>query len=132
MPLYAQGLRQIIPQLTKEHPRIRGIFRLILSAVQYAHERGIIHRDLNPNNIMMNCDNEIVVSDFGLGRRLDASTSRVTQPHGAMGTSGYMAPEQYHEAEHADVRSDIFALGVILNEMYSGTTWVGFCRRLFW
>jgi eukaryotic-like serine/threonine-protein kinase len=125
MPLYTASLRKLIPTLVHEPQRIPDIFRQILDAVGHAHSFGVIHRDLNPNNILMNGDNDLVVSDFGLGRRLDADTTRATGTNAVMGTSGYMAPEQYSAAEHADERSDIFALGIILNEMYTGTTALG-------
>jgi serine/threonine protein kinase len=125
MPLYKESLRTILPQLVRDHSRIPGIFRQILYAVHRAHSLGVIHRDLNPNNVLGNGDDDVVVSDFGLGRRMSSDTTRATQSNARMGTSGYMAPEQYHSAEDADERSDVFALGVILSEMYTGTTALG-------
>lgn len=125
MPLYSASLRAVIPKVVHDHSRIANLFRQVLDAVQHAHSRGVIHRDLNPNNILMNSDDDLVVSDFGLGRKLNSYSTRATQSNARMGTSGYMAPEQYHSAADADERSDIFALGVILNEMYTGTTALG-------
>jgi len=125
MPLYKGSLSAILPELVSDHSRIPRVFRQVVGAVHRAHSLGVIHRDLNPNNILGNGDDDVVVSDFGLGRRMSSDTTRATQSDARMGTSGYMAPEQYHSAEDADERSDIFALGVILNEMYTGTTTLG-------
>jgi serine/threonine protein kinase len=125
MPLYNGSLRAVLPELVRDHSRISNIFRQVVDAVNHAHSLGVIHRDLNPNNILRNSDDDLVVSDFGLGRRLNSESTRATQSNARMGTSGYMAPEQYHSAEDADERSDIFALGVILNEMHTGTTALG-------
>ena len=125
MPLYSWSLRTVLPKLVRDHTRIPNIFRQVVDAVDRAHSLMVLHRDLNPNNILMNGDDDVVVSDFGLGRRMGSDTTRATQTNARMGTSGYMAPEQYHSAEDADERSDIFALGVILNEMYTGTTGLG-------
>lgn len=125
MPLYKGSLRTILPELVRDHSRIPIVFRQVADAVHRAHSLGVIHRDLNPNNILGNGDDDVVVSDFGLGRRMNSDTTRATQSNARMGTSGYMAPEQYHSAEDADERSDVFALGVILNEMYTGTTALG-------
>ena len=125
MPLYSSSLRSVLPELVRDHSRIPNIFRQVVDAVDRAHSLRVLHRDLNPNNILMNGDDDVVVSDFGLGRRIGSDTTRATQTNARMGTSGYMAPEQYHSAEDADERSDVFALGVILNEMYTGTTGLG-------
>lgn len=120
MPLYRTSLRELLPQLAGDRQRIATIFGAVLGGIQYAHEQGIIHRDLKPENILLNDDETVVVSDFGLGRALDAMTSRATGSGAWIGTLGYMAPEQATDAANADARSDIFALGRMLYELLTG------------
>lgn len=120
MPLYKRSLRDEFPAIVNDEGRIRTIFGAILEGVQYAHEQGIIHRDLKPHNVLLNSDEELVLSDFGLGRALDALTTRATVTGDRFGTPGYTAPEQAVDAKNADERSDIFALGRILYELYTG------------
>ncbi|MDD5089453.1 MAG: serine/threonine-protein kinase [Candidatus Wallbacteria bacterium] len=102
--------------------KTRIIFRSILGAMTYAHEQGIIHRDLKPENIMVNHKDSVKIMDFGLAKEMGATT--MTQAGETFGTLYYMPPEQVRGSE-VDTRADIYALGVILYEMLSGT--VPFC-----
>lgn len=88
--------------------------------MEYAHSEGIIHRDLKPENILMNNDDDVVVTDFGLGRKLDSDSTRHTITRFRMGTFLNMAREQMTDAKNAAERSDIFSLGRILLEMFAG------------
>jgi serine/threonine protein kinase len=120
MPLYRRSLEAELPALVADEERIKKIFGSILDGVEYAHGEGIIHRDLKPDNVLMNNDDDVVVSDFGLGRILDAESTRRTQSGERMGTQFYMAPEQWSSAKQADERSDIYTIGRILYALYTG------------
>ena len=125
MPLFRASLREQIPQIVGDTDRIRKIFTAVLDAVEYAHGQGIIHRDLKPENVLMNSDEDVVVSDFGLGRDFDAESTRQTQTGFGLGTPLYMAPEQFSDAKNCCSASDIYACGRILLELYSGTLTLG-------
>jgi serine/threonine-protein kinase len=92
----------------------------ISRAVHYAHERGILHRDLKPGNILLDEAGEPLVSDFGLAKFLD-SQGGMTQTGQQMGTPAYMAPEQTSSgAGKITEKADIWALGVMLYELLTG------------
>ncbi|HBE68939.1 MAG TPA: hypothetical protein DDW52_12395 [Planctomycetaceae bacterium] len=120
MPRYNHTLYTEIPNLKGDSDRVAAIFAEILSGMEYAHGEGVIHRDLKPENILMNDDDDLVITDFGLGRALDSESTRNTITGFGMGTFLYMAPEQMTNAKHADQRSDIYSLGRILLEMHIG------------
>lgn len=92
-----------------------------------AHERGITHRDVKPENVFITRDGRVKLLDFGLARTLETDEGvaeaetrlDATQPNTVLGTLGYMSPEQVR-GERADARSDVFAFGVVLYEMLGG------------
>jgi predicted Ser/Thr protein kinase len=89
--------------------------RKICAGLAAAHDRGIIHRDLKPQNIMMNKRGDVVIMDFGLA----AIADQLSGAEARNGTPAYMAPEQLKGAE-VTTRSDIFALGLVLYELFTG------------
>jgi serine/threonine protein kinase len=95
----------------------------VAHGLEYAHKRGIIHRDLTPENILIFRDEDgtyAAIGDFGHGRLLDRDTPAITQTNQRMGKEGYVAPEQYQNAKSVDARADIYALGCILGEILTG------------
>ena len=93
----------------------------VARTVHYAHQHGILHRDIKPGNILLDTSGEPHLTDFGLARLVEVD-STVTETEQIMGTPSYMAPEQATDAKSADHRSDIFSMGRILYELYSGDT----------
>ncbi len=91
------------------------IVKGICDGLAHAHENGVIHRDIKPANILLNDKVVPKIGDFGLARPMGAGGSGLV-----MGTPGYVAPEVLTHPEHADRRSDLFALGVVLYELLIG------------
>jgi serine/threonine-protein kinase len=100
------------------HTEILSILDQVASALDYAHERGIIHRDVKPGNILLSDEGPVILSDFGLAL-LRNRVSQATLGR-SFGTPAYIAPEQAMDSRAAAPQSDIYALGAILYEMVTG------------
>jgi serine/threonine-protein kinase len=88
-------------------------------ALDYAHQHGVIHRDVNPSNIILLENGQVKVTDFGLAKLVSATSSDASQSGAFHGTLDYASPEQIL-GQRIDGRSDIFSLGVIIYEMLTG------------
>ena len=115
-----KDLRALIREKKKFAPEEAvDVIQQVCLALEAAHNVGVIHRDLKPQNIMQDRSGRILVMDFGLARTLEGDG--MTQTGALVGTMEYMSPEQAL-AKELDQRSDIFALGLILYEMLTGKT----------
>jgi hypothetical protein len=90
--------------------------------LQHAHERGMVHRDIKPHNLMLTPAGQVKILDFGLARFVSetSQTGALTQVGSSMGTPDYIAPEQARDAHAADIRADIYSLGCTLYSFLTG------------
>ena len=98
-----------------------AITQKVADALDYAHERGVVHRDIKPGNILLSERGEPLVADFGIALAVaHAGAGRITETGLSLGTPHYMSPEQATGDRDVDPRSDVFALGCVLYEMLAG------------
>ena len=97
--------------------RVRALVDDLTSALGYAHQRGMVHRDVKPGNIILNEHGKAVLTDFGIARMVQSN--RLTADGVSTGTPIYMSPEQA-SGQAGDMRSDLYSLGIIVYEMLTG------------
>lgn len=137
VPLFESGRHNGLPYFTlefidggtladrlRDHPlsprEAARVVEQIAHGVQHAHERGILHRDLKPGNVLLTREGTPRVTDFGLAKRLDVGTA-LTATGNVMGTPSYMAPEQARgDSKRVGPTADVYALGAILYECLTG------------
>jgi serine/threonine protein kinase len=101
---------------------VRRVLREVADALAYAHGRGVIHRDIKPDNILLDKESgRALVTDFGIARAIqEGADSRLTATGVAIGTPAYMSPEQAAGDREIDGRTDLYALGVVAYQMLAG------------
>ena len=115
-----QTLRDLIRERGHLSPRqALEVIEPVLAALGAAHQAGIVHRDVKPENVLLSDDNRIKVADFGLARAVSGNTGHTTASGILMGTVAYLSPEQV-ERGVATPRSDVYAAGILFYEMLTG------------
>lgn len=113
-------LNETVKENGLAHDKTVALGVQMAEAIDYAHNRGIIHRDIKPTNIIVTATEQVKITDFGIARIEDPSATQQTQAGEILGTPVYMSPEQIM-GKPIDGRSDLYALGVILYELSTGT-----------
>lgn len=119
MPFAETNLAGMLPRIAGDAEQVCALFEAVLTGMAYAHGAHVVHRDLKPENVLI-VNGVPMVGDFGLGRRIDSSSAQLTRSNEGMGTTAYMAPEQFTDAKHVGPPADVYALGKLLWEMLSG------------
>lgn len=122
MPEFPLTLRRLMDQGIGAE-RVLPLFSQVLDGIEAAHKLGVFHRDLKPENILYDqADDRLVLADFGIAHFEEdiIATEVETKAVSRMANFGYAAPEQKIKGQHVDHRADIFALGLILNELFTG------------
>lgn len=126
MPLYSGTLNSEINKGIP-HDKVLPLFSQLLNAVKFAHGKNIWHRDLKPENILIDSEGNVVLADFGIAHFCEEELVTVieTKPTDKMANFQYASPEQRTKGAIVDHRADIYALGLILNEMFTKTVIAG-------
>jgi len=121
---YVDGvnLRQVLRAGKLAPEQALAIVPQLCDALQFAHEHGVVHRDVKPENILLDRAGLVKITDFGLAKLLgvEATPTSLTSTGQVLGTLRYMAPEQMDRPLHVDHRADIYSLGVVFYEMLTG------------
>lgn len=126
---YVEGahLGQAIKAGNLETNRKLDLIIQVCKALSYAHKNGVIHRDIKPSNVLIDSNMNVLVLDFGIAKFLEGErrNGHHTQANVVMGTLDYMSPEQQISSNHVTAASDLYSLGVIMYELFTGVKPLG-------
>jgi serine/threonine protein kinase len=117
--VHGRTLKAVIAEGPMESARAVAIAEGILTALEYSHRAGVVHRDIKPGNVMITPDEHVKVMDFGIARAVSDSSATVAQTTAILGTASYFSPEQA-KGEVVDARTDLYSTAVVLFEMLTG------------
>ena len=112
-------LKDVLAQGPLEPAEAVRITDGILTALEYSHRAGVVHRDIKPGNVMITTSGQVKVMDFGIARAISDSSATIAQTSAILGTAQYFSPEQAR-GEGIDARTDLYSTGVVLYELLTG------------
>jgi serine/threonine-protein kinase len=118
---YVDGrlLKDIIAEGPLEPAEAARIIEQVLTALEYSHRAGVVHRDIKPGNIMIASNGQVKVMDFGIARAISDSSATIAETSAIVGTASYFSPEQAR-GEIVDARTDLYSTGIVLFELLTG------------
>ncbi len=118
---YVDGrlLQEIIAEGPVAPSEAVRIIQQVLTALEYSHRAGVVHRDIKPGNIMITSSGQVKVMDFGIARAISESSATIAETSAIVGTAQYFSPEQAR-GESVDARTDLYSTGVVLFELLTG------------
>ena len=118
---YVDGeqLRDVMLEAPLPVDKITNYMSGILTALEYSHRAGVVHRDIKPGNIKITPEGTVKVMDFGIARAISDTAGTIAQTTAILGTASYFSPEQA-KGEQVDGRSDLYSAGIVLYEMLTG------------
>ena len=118
---YVDGrlLKDVLADGPLEPAEATRIISQVLTALEYSHRAGVVHRDIKPGNIMITSSGQVKVMDFGIARAISESSATIAESSAIVGTAQYFSPEQAR-GESVDARTDLYSTGIVLFELLTG------------
>ncbi len=118
---YVDGrlLKDVVAEGPLDPAEACRIIEQVLTALEYSHRAGVVHRDIKPGNIMITASGQVKVMDFGIARAISDSAATIAETSAIVGTASYFSPEQAR-GEAVDARTDLYSTGIVLFELLTG------------